>query len=136
VSNDQKLSLIKYRLEQANESLEDARFLLQNNRSSVSVVNRAYYAAFYAVLSLLQLIGKAPTKHTGVISLFDKEFVKKGIFTREYSKDLHKLFELRQLSDYKVIEPVSHDKAEQACNKTANLIAEIAAYIDSEMKKS
>jgi uncharacterized protein (UPF0332 family) len=33
---------------------------------------------FYAVLALLQKVGKVPRKHSGAISLFDTEFVRKG----------------------------------------------------------
>ena len=45
-------ALVTYRLEQANESLEAARILLDKNLIRPSV-NRAYYAMFYAVLALL-----------------------------------------------------------------------------------
>ena len=92
--------LIRYRLEQAQVALDDAKYLLEGGRSSQSIVNRSYYAMFYAALALLQKISKAPSKHSGVISLFDKEFVMKGIFEKELSKDFHKAFELRQTLDY------------------------------------
>ena len=78
--------LITYRLEQAEVSLEDARFFLNGNRSPQSIVNRSYYAMFYASLALLQKISKIPSKHSGVISLFDTEYVLKGIFPKELSK--------------------------------------------------
>jgi uncharacterized protein (UPF0332 family) len=104
--------LIKYRLEQADIALEDGKFLLQGNRSPQSIINRAYYAIFYAALALLQKIGKIPSKHTGVISLFDTEFVVPGIFPKEFSKDFHKAFELRQVFDYKAFEPSSLEVAE------------------------
>jgi len=55
----------------------------------MSVINRAYYAMFYAVLALLQSIGKVAGKHTGAIGLFDTEFVLKGALSREMSRDLH-----------------------------------------------
>src|SRR4030042_6930016 len=114
--------LVTGRLQQARTALEDARFLIEGGRSPQSVVNRAYYAMFYAALALLQKIGKVPSKHTGVISLFDTEFVLKGIFPKEFSKDFHKAFELRQVSDYKVIEPCSKEKAEETCNKAVRFV--------------
>ena len=55
----------------------------------------------------VQKLGKVPSKHSGVISLFDIEFVQKGIFLKEMSKDFHKAFELRQVSDYKSYEKIS-----------------------------
>ncbi|MEW6680404.1 MAG: HEPN domain-containing protein [bacterium] len=67
------------------------------------MVNRAYYAMFYVALALLQKIGKVPVKHTGVISIFDTEFVLKDIFPKELSRAFHKAFELRQTSDYKTL---------------------------------
>ena len=39
-----KKALIQYRLEQAREVLLDAHFLYEHGRSSISIVNRAYYA--------------------------------------------------------------------------------------------
>ena len=45
-------TLVKYRLEQAQIALADARFLLDGNRSPQSIVNRSYYAMFYAALAL------------------------------------------------------------------------------------
>ncbi len=103
--------LIRYRLEQAQVALDDAKYLLEGDRSPQSIVNRSYYAMFYAALALLQEISKAPSKHSGVISLFDKEFVMKGIFEKKLSKDFHKAFELRQTFDYKVIKNIGLDKA-------------------------
>ena len=99
-------TLIRYRLEQAQAALDDAKYLIDGNRSPQSIVNRSYYAMFYAALALLQKICKAPSKHSGVISLFDKEFVMKGIFPKDLSKDFHRAFEFRQTVDYKIIKPI------------------------------
>jgi uncharacterized protein (UPF0332 family) len=57
-----------------------------------------------------------------MISLFDKEFVLKGIFPKELSKDLHKVFELRQISNYKTFEAISKEKAEEMLNKASNFL--------------
>lgn len=48
-----KHQLARYRIKQAEESLEEAEFLLLGRKSPRSVINRAYYAMFYAVLALL-----------------------------------------------------------------------------------
>ena len=71
MSREEIQALVNYRLEQAQTALEDGKFLLEGGRSLQSIVNRTYYAMFYAALALLQKIGKVPSKHTGVISLFD-----------------------------------------------------------------
>jgi len=123
VKNEAALSLVTYRLEQARNALDDAQYLLVGKRSPQSIINRSYYAMFYATLALLQKVGKVPSKHSGVISLFDTEFALKGIFPKELSKNFHKAFELRQLSDYKVIEDASLDKAEEVLNNSLTISA-------------
>jgi len=128
--------LVKRRLEQAQEALDDAKYLIDGNRSPQSIVNRSYYAMFYAALALLQKISKAPSKHSGVISLFDKEFVMRGIFEKEISKDFHKAFELRQSIDYKIIKPISADKANQIWQKAGNFVQTVRHYLIREINNS
>jgi len=123
------VSLIRHRLEQAQTALDDARFLLEGDRSPQSIVNRAYYAMFYAALALLQKIGKVPSKHAGVISLFDTEFVVKGAFRREFSKDLHKAFELRQVSDYKTLRPIEKHKAQETLDSATRFVEAVKSYL-------
>lgn len=129
MKSEEIASLIKYRLEQAQTALNDAKFLLEGDRSPQSIVNRAYYAMFYSVLALLQNIGKVPSKHTGVISLFDTEFVLKGIFPKELSKAFHKAFEIRQVSDYKTFKSISKEKAEETLNNAVHFVHVVTKYL-------
>lgn|GEM_PF-1915096 len=78
--NEEILPLIQYRLKQADDSIKDATVLLKENMTFRSVTNRLYYAMFYTVLALLQERQIGTSKHAGAISLFDKEFIKSGIF--------------------------------------------------------
>mgnify|MGYP005840052987 CR=1 FL=1 len=121
--------LVKYRLQQAETALEDGHFLLEGRRSPQSIVNRAYYAMFYAALALLQKIGKVPSKHTGVISLFDTEFVVQGIFPKQLSKDFHKAFELRQVFDYRVTGSASPEQAAELLEKARHFVGEVKEYL-------
>jgi uncharacterized protein (UPF0332 family) len=84
---------------------------------------------FYATLALLQKIGRVPSKHAGVISLFDTEFALKGTLPKELSKDFHKAFELRQLSDYKVIEDTSLEKSEEVLNNAVRFVETVRNYL-------
>jgi hypothetical protein len=77
-NNDLKSTLINYRLNEACEVLEDAKKLAKSEGSPRSIVNRAYYAMFYATLALLVTVDKGSAKHSGVIALFDRHFVKAG----------------------------------------------------------
>jgi len=129
MSRKDVIALVKYRLEQAQTALEDGKYLLEGERSPQSIVNRAYYAIFYAALALLQKIGKVPSKHTGVISLFDTEFVAKGIFPKELSRDFHKAFELRQIFDYRVLDTTSAAKAQEVWEKAVSFVDVVSKYI-------
>lgn len=128
MKQEDKNIIIGYRLEQAQIALDDAIYLNDGGRSPQSIVNRCYYAMFYAALALLQDIGKAPTKHSGIISLFDTEYVMKGIFPRSLSKDLHKAFELRQSSDYKVRPALSEEQVNEEIAKASRFIETVKSY--------
>jgi uncharacterized protein (UPF0332 family) len=66
---------------------------------------------FYATLALLLTAGKSPSKHIGVISFFDSEFVRTNIFPKEMSRKLHEVFEARQEGDYTNPDLIDHEKA-------------------------
>lgn len=121
--------LILYRVEQAQTALEDAEYLLAGNRSPQSIVNRAYYAMFYAALALLQRSGQVPSKHSGVISLFDTEFALKGLLPKELSKHFHKAFELRQATDYKNVWPISPEKARDTLNNARGFVVAVKKHL-------
>lgn len=108
-----KQTLFEYRLAQAKETLRDAENMLKNNLSPRSVINRAYYSMFYALLSLFikDELNLKTSKHAGVIAIFDKEYVHTGKVDKKYSKLLHKMFEARQEGDYKELTVFSQEDA-------------------------
>ena len=97
---DNRRVLIEYRLNQAIDSIREAEVLQKSGMSNRSVMNRLYYAMFYAVLALLQDKEMGTSKHSGAIALFDREYVKTGLIEKSMSKALHRAFELRQKGDY------------------------------------
>jgi uncharacterized protein (UPF0332 family) len=97
--NQHQKELAHYRLARAHETIEDARLLLERGRLPAAA-NRIYYATFYAATALLITKGLSSSRHTGIISLFHREFVK----TREFPSDLAQFidvaFDERLESDY------------------------------------
>jgi len=58
MNGDDVQVLVAARIRQAKETLQDARILLNSRRGTPrSIINRAYYASFYAVLALTSIIG-------------------------------------------------------------------------------
>jgi len=126
--NEKNEALIHYRFEQADESLESAKLLLDNAKYRPSV-SRSYYAMFYAVLALLIKNGLRISKHTGAISVFNREFVKKGVFDKELSSWLQEAFDLRQRADYRELFTVSPERAEKVLSQARTFVSEIRTAI-------
>ncbi len=127
--NEEKNILIKYRINQANESIEEARILRREGMSRRSVINRLYYAMFYSVLAVLQKKEIGTSKHISAISLFDREFVKTGIFAKELSKTLHRAFELRQKADYMEQTEITDEDLNEIFPETVHFVHEIEKYV-------
>lgn len=98
-SPEQLHALVRYRLQQAVETLREASLLLDQSALR-GAQNRAYYAMFYAVSALLATRQLGSSKHSGVLGLFDREFVKPGLLPRELSRSLRLAFDRRQSWDY------------------------------------
>jgi len=54
---------------------------------------------FYAILALLIFEPYSSSKHSGVLSYFNKHFIKKGILPEELGRAVNKAYELRQRGD-------------------------------------
>ncbi len=106
-------TLFIYRLKEAEETLQEARRMLEGNFSSRTIINRAYYSMFYLLLALFLKndVNIKSSKHKGVLSLFDKEFVKTGKIDKRYSEMLHATFDARLEGDYKELIQFSSDAA-------------------------
>jgi len=80
-----KDELVRYRLQRAKDTLEDARILADNRRWN-SAINRLYYASYYAVTALLLDADLNPSTHNGAKSNFTEHFIKTNRIDKEYGK--------------------------------------------------
>jgi uncharacterized protein (UPF0332 family) len=92
-------SLIKYRMERAHETLDEAKILFDAGKIN-TYVNRLYYACFYAVSALLRTKGLSTSKHSQLRSLMHREFVKTGVIPKELARNFDILFDSRLEGDY------------------------------------
>jgi uncharacterized protein len=107
LKNDVKAEAIRYWWEKAVESLEAAHRDLAAKSFSFAI-NRAYYAAFYAVSALLLEDGHRFRKHSGVRASFNQYLIKTGRLARKHGDLYNRLFRDRQEGDY--IEFVKFDE--------------------------
>lgn len=129
MNEDEVRTLVEYRLGEARAALADARYVRDGQRSAQSIVNRLYYAMFYATLALMQKIGQVPSKRTGVLALFDREYVLKGVFSREMSRHQHRAFELRQVSDYRVMPPMAQDEMDELFRQANAFVENVTEHL-------
>lgn len=122
------IDLANLRLEMAREFLSDARALAEQSRWR-SATNRVYYACFYAVSALLALDQKDTKKHSGVRSLFIKDYVKTGDFPVDKGKLYTTLLDAREDADYDPEEPLPVEMLPEWLEEVDQLIAQIAARI-------
>lgn len=127
--NENLKALVGYRLEQATEAVEAADLLYKHQKYR-SAVSRAYYAMFYAVLALLAIHSSTTSKHSGVISRFDRDFVKAGHFDKTLSRWLHDAFDLRQRADYREMFEIAASRTCEIIEHAREFVAEIRRKID------
>lgn len=125
--NDDLRDLILFRMKESKEALNDSKLLLDKASYRASV-NRSYYSMFYAMVCLSYSIGVESSKHTHVISTFDKEFVKTRKFSKETSKWVHDAFKKRQESDYLDFKEVKKEESEIIYNNAEKFIELVASY--------
>ena len=122
--------LVKYRLDSAVERLKSAKILLDNGQFKDSV-GRSYYALFTAVRAVLALEMVDYTKHAGVISHFQKEYIKTGRFDTKYSKYLQRAFQIRNSCDYDDFYLISKQDAEEQYEHAAEMVLAVQQFIES-----
>jgi len=126
-------TLFTYRLQEAEETLADAVQMLDGDCSPRSIVNRAYYTMFYAVLALFirfETVHRT-SKHSGIIGIFNKEFVHTGKIEVRFAKMLNTIFEARLEGDYKGLVELTPDDARDAVEKAREFLAIIKKLIAS-----
>jgi len=91
--------LIKYRLEQARDTIDVVDLLIKNDKLSSSI-NRIYYGMFYSLLALALQFNFETSKHQQLIGWFNKEFIRTGLIEKEFGRILRDAFENRTSGDY------------------------------------
>ncbi len=122
--NERTTDLVRYRIENSKEKLGSAKILLENSRFKDSI-SRSYYAMFTAARALLATKHLDSSKHTGVVSLFNRHFVKTGIVTKDLGRMLMKGRDLRQNGDYKDFVETSLEEAQEQYNNAKKFIEQI-----------
>jgi uncharacterized protein (UPF0332 family) len=100
MSDDLKRALIRVKIEKAREAMGEAIWCFDGEKYPAAV-NRLYYAMYRASLALLVGEDRIPVKHTAVIGLVNKKFVKEDLLPKDVGRYLHRIQTARVEGDYK-----------------------------------
>jgi uncharacterized protein (UPF0332 family) len=114
----------------AQEQLHSAEVLYRERQFRDSI-SRSYYAVFHAARALVEAAGATPKKQEGVISHFDREFVKAGRLSKQLSKILHEVKNLREISDYEESWQATGDKAQKMLDGAKLFIKEVERFLST-----
>ncbi len=131
IESSDKRELIKYRLDQADETIEDVRILIENNRMRASI-NRIYYGMFYSLLALGIKNEFETSKHAQLIGWFNKSFINKGLIDTKYGKIINKAFNRRTKGDYDINIDFEKDNVIEMYNEMQDFISKIKNYLDAD----
>jgi len=125
----EEMQYISHRLARAGETLDEARLLFNGGFTS-GVVNRMYYACFYAVSALLFSEGYSSSKHSGVISLFDRLWIKPKRLSSDMGVFYHKMFEYRQKGDYEDLFSFQPEDVEAWLSKATEFVDTVCKHLE------
>jgi uncharacterized protein (UPF0332 family) len=110
------------------DCMDDAQILFEKQRF-VGTANRAYYAYFDAIRTLLatkEIWGKS---HSGTHAKFAEIFVKTGVLPTHTSKNLRILYEFRQGGDYDTDIEITEADAKYCLDTTQDFITLTENYL-------
>ena len=76
-----RLALIQYRIERAEETIEEASLLSKESHFNAAI-NRLYYACFYAASALMVAYGLTASSHAGVKTMIGMHLSQKAYFLK------------------------------------------------------
>lgn len=122
------LELSQYRIKNAEETLETAELLYENQRYK-DRINRSYYVIFHAMRAVLALEGADYKKHSGVIARFREGYIKPGILPVELSDIIGQASLIRNQSDYEDFFLASAEEAKEQLANAKAFLEEIQRYL-------
>jgi uncharacterized protein (UPF0332 family) len=129
---DEELSQqLKVMMGKAKDSLEVAKQLHKQNHYN-DAASKAYYAVFHSLQAALLIKGLSFSKHSAVMSAFNKEFIYGGVFAKYFYDKIMRLFHDRQIGDYEYEKYINHESSEADVGDAEAIICAIGEYLQKE----
>ncbi|MDO9614399.1 MAG: HEPN domain-containing protein [Bacteroidota bacterium] len=131
LEENERTELIKYRLEEARETIADVQLLIDNDRLRAAV-NRIYYGMFYSLLALGLAYQFETSKHQQLLGWFNKNFIHEELIDARFGKIINKASNRRTQGDYESY--VEFDKAVilEMFDEMKEFISEIERFLNQK----
>ena len=129
----ERQELVRYRMERARETMEEAELLLEAGHAN-TCVNRLYYACFYAVSALLMTRNISTSKHSHVRALLHRDYAKPGYISKEMSDHYDLLFDSRQKGDYEDLVVFDVETVRSWIAPTTSFLDHVASLIARDLE--
>lgn len=123
-----------HRLQLAKEDLETAQLLFDENKLRAAN-NRAYYAIFHAIDTILSMEGIAFKRHKDTLGYFNKNYIATNIFPITLGRKIIKAEEIRHNSDYDPFYIASRDITKQQLETASELLTLVNNFFDTNKDK-
>jgi len=124
IDDKDRFALIEYRLQQAFETIELAKFLAINQKFVIAV-NRIYYGMYYALTALALKNSFETSKHGQLIGWFNKEFISNKKLDSRFGKILRNAFQNRTKGDYDAFTSFKQQEVDIMLSEMVEFIEEI-----------
>jgi len=133
MSNNLKKELARVKMEKAREAWEEALWCFEGGKYPATV-NRIYYCMYLACLALLVFEYKVPTKHSAIIGMVNKKYVKENYLSRDVGRFLHEIQTARVEGDYKEKE-FTKEEAEELIENGEKALAAMEEFLEKILEE-
>jgi uncharacterized protein (UPF0332 family) len=131
LKENERTELIRYRLDEAKESINDVQLLIDNDRLRAAV-NRIYYGLFYSLLALGLAYEFETSKHQQLLGWFNKNFIHEGLIDSKFGKIINKASIRRTKSDYESYIEFDKDIILEMFDEMKEFIIEIERFVNEK----
>ena len=122
-------AFVRYRLEKAEETYQAAQVLYEADQWN-SVVNRLYYACFYAASTVLLHRHISAKSHAGIIGQFSENVVRTGEISLDDFRVYSKLLNWRTKGDYSDLYDFNKEDIDLVMLPARHFIDQVKGLID------
>lgn len=131
LEKNERAELIRYRLEEAKETIADVQLLIDNDRLRAAV-NRIYYGMFYSLLALGLAYQFETSKHQQLLGWFNKNFIHEGLIDARFGKIINKASNRRTQGDYESYVEFDKDVILEMFDEMKEFILEIERFLNQK----